>query len=63
MHTYTKVSTSKMDEQENHSVVVVKYNPLLDQVDQRPDVGTKTYNELDTVHSDRDYIGGCKPRK
>ena len=46
-----------MNEEENHSVLVVERHPLPQQVDQGVGVGRQSHHQLETVHGDADDIG------
>ena len=55
---YTKISTSEVDEKEDHPVLVVQHQPLPQQVHQGVAVGCEPNNQLGRVEGDGDHIGG-----
>ena len=54
---HNEVCTRQVNEEENHSVLVVERHPLPQQVDQGVGVGRQSHHQLETVHGDADDIG------
>ena len=51
-----------MNQEENHSVLVVERHPLPEEVDQRVGVCRQPDQQLETVDRDADHIGRGEPK-